>query len=198
MPKKTIRALGELTGKRILVRIDLNVPVDKKKGDGTISNDRRIRAALPTIQHLLNQGAAVICMSHLGRPGGDSVKDRPLMMDKVAVRVGELLRKPVRKAADTVVGPAVNAAEQAMKPGDVLMLENLRFDKREQKNDEGFAKELAALADVYVNDAFGTCHNDSDASMVAVPRAMAGKPRVVGFLVEKELTIIDSLLSSPT
>jgi phosphoglycerate kinase len=136
-------------------------------------------------------------MSHLGRPSGDAAKDAPLKMDKVAARLGELLGKPVRKAADQVVGPAVSAAAQALKPGDVLMLENLRFDKREQKNDEGFAKELAALADIYVNDAFGTCHNDHDASMVAVPRVMAGKPRVVGFLVEKELNVIDSLLSSP-
>ena len=197
MPKKTIRDLRDVPGKRALVRVDFNVPLDKKKGDGTISNDRRIRAALPTLQYLTGQGTAVICMSHLGRPSGDPVKDAPLKMDKVALRLGELLGKPVRKAAEEVVGPAVTAAALALKPGDVLLLENLRFDKREQKNDEGLARELAALADIYVNDAFGTCHNDHDASMVAVPRVMAGKPRVVGFLVEKELHVLDNLLSAP-
>ena len=195
MAKKTVRELPDLKGKRVLVRVDFNVPLDKKSGD--ITNDRRIRAALPTIQYLLDKGAAVICMSHLGRPSGDPTKDAILRMDKVAARLGELLGKRVPKADETVVGPQVSAAARALKPGDVLMLENLRFDKREQKNDEGFAKELASLGDAYVNDAFGTCHNAHDASMVAVPRAMAGKPRVVGFLVEKELRILDELLTNP-
>jgi phosphoglycerate kinase len=195
MPKKTVRDLPDLKGKRVLVRVDFNVPLDKKSGD--ITNDRRIRAALPTVQYLLDKGAAVICMSHLGRPSGDPAKDAILRTDKAAARLGELLGKRVPKAGDTVVGPPASAAAQALKPGDVLMLENLRFDKREQKNDEGFAKELASLGDAYVNDAFGTCHNSHDASMVAVPRAMAGKPRVVGFLVEKELRILDELLTNP-
>jgi phosphoglycerate kinase len=197
MAKKTIRELGDLKGKKVLIRVDFNVPLDKKKGDGTITNDRRIRAALPTIQHLLNAGAAVIAMSHLGRPTGDPAKDAPLKMDKVAARLGELLGRSVKKAADAVVGPEVSVAAQGLKAGDVLLLENLRFDKREQKNDEEFAKAIASLGDVYVNDAFGTCHNEHDASMVAVPRVMKGKPRVVGFLVEKELKIIDGLLGSP-
>jgi phosphoglycerate kinase len=120
-------------------------------------------------------------------------------MDQVAARFGELLGKPVKKAADEVVGPAVAAAVGAMKPGDVVLLENLRFDPREQKNDPAFAAALAALGDAYVNDAFGTCHNDHDASMVAVPAAMkaAGKPRAVGLLVAKELDVIDALMSHP-
>jgi phosphoglycerate kinase len=195
MAKKTVRDLPDLKGKRVLVRVDFNVPLDKKSG--AITNDRRIRAALATIQYLLDKGAAVIAMSHLGRPSGDPAKDAILRMDKVAARLGELLGKRVPKAGEAVVGPQVSAAAKELKAGDVLMLENLRFDKREQKNDEGFAKELASLGDAYVNDAFGTCHNAHDASMVAVPRAMAGKPRVVGFLVEKELRILDELLSNP-
>src|SRR5262249_58960552 len=99
MPKKTVRDLGDLKCKRVLVRVDFNVPLDKKKGDGTISNDRRIRAALPTIQYLLDKGAAVICMSHLGRPGGDAAKDAALKMDRVAARLGELLATPGTNAA---------------------------------------------------------------------------------------------------
>jgi len=197
MEKKTLRELGssDLRGKRVLVRVDFNLPLDKKTG--AISNDRRIRGALPTVKYLLDAGASVIAMSHLGRPSGDPAKDDLLKMDKVAVRFGELLGKPVKKAGDSVVGPAVAAAALALKPGDVLMLENLRFDPREQKNDAEFAQAIAALGDVYVNDAFGTCQNDKDASMVAVPAAMVGKPRVLGFLVEKELTIIDGLMANP-
>jgi len=197
MPKKSITHLtpADLKGKRVLIRVDFNLPLDKKTG--AISNDRRIRGALPTIKYLLDAGASVIAMSHLGRPGGDPATDAMLKMDNVAERFAELLGRPVKKAGDTVVGPAVTAAALAMKPGDVLMLENLRFDPREQKNDPEFAKAIAALGDVYVNDAFGTCQNDKDASMVAVPAAMAGKPRVLGFLVEKELNVIDGLMASP-
>ncbi len=198
MAKKTLHDLPPLTGKTVLVRVDFNVPIDKKTG--AVKNDRRIRGALPTIQHLLGQGAKVVCMSHLGRPEKATPDERKnLTMDKVAARLGELLSKPVNKAADEVVGPAVTAAVAAMKPGDVVLLENLRFDPREQKNDAEFARAIGALGDVYVNDAFGTCHNDRDASMVAVPAALkaAGKPRAVGFLVAKELEIIDSLVASP-
>src|SRR5205807_460471 len=197
MPKKTIADLRDVRGKRVLIRVDFNVPLDKKTGD--IKTDRRIRAAIPTVQQLLDRGAAVVAMSHLGRPSGDPAKDAPLRMDKVAARFGELLGKPVKKAADQVVGPAVTATVAAMKPGDVLLLENLRFDPREQKNDPEFAAQLAALGDVYVNDAFGTCHNDKDASMVAVPAAMKaqGKPRAVGLLVAKELEVIDGLMAHP-
>jgi phosphoglycerate kinase len=197
MAKKTLADLLALNGKKVLIRVDFNVPLDKKTG--AISNDRRIRAALPTIRQLQDKGAAVIAMSHLGRPAGDPAKDANLKMDRVAARFSELLGRPVRKAADVVVGPAVTAAAGAMKPGDVLLLENLRFDPREQKNDAEFAGQIAALGDVYVNDAFGTCHNDKDASMVAVPAAMKaqGKPRAVGLLVAKELEVIDGLMSYP-
>jgi phosphoglycerate kinase len=120
-------------------------------------------------------------------------------MDKVAERLADLLDRPVKKAGSTVVGPEVTATVNAMKPGDVVLLENVRFDPREQKNDPEFAKAIAALGDAYVNDAFGTCHNDHDASMVAVPAALkaAGKPRAVGLLVAKELAIIDGLMSAP-
>src|SRR5947209_3103512 len=197
MAKKTLADLPDLKGRRVLVRVDFNAPLDKKTG--AITNDRRIRAALPTVRQLLDRGAAVVAMSHLGRPSGDPAKDAPLRMDKVAARFGELLGKPVQKAADQVVGPAVTAAVTALKPGDAVLLENLRFDPREQKNDPEFAAALAALGDAYVNDAFGTCHNDHDASMVAVPAAMKaqGKPRAVGLLVAKELEVIDGLMTAP-
>ncbi|MBN9520180.1 phosphoglycerate kinase [bacterium] len=198
MPKKTLSDLGPLAGKKVLVRVDFNVPLDKKTG--AVKNDRRIRGALPTIKTLLDGGAAVIAMSHLGRPEKATPEERAnLTMDKVAARFGELLGKPVKKAANEVVGPAVSAAAAALKPGEVLLLENLRFDPREQKNDPEFAAAIAGLADAYVNDAFGTCHNDKDASMVAVPAALktAGKPRAVGLLVEKELTVVDGLMSAP-
>jgi phosphoglycerate kinase len=198
MPKKDIDDLGDLSGKRVLVRVDFNVPLDKKTG--VVKNDRRIRAAMPTIKRLLDAGAAVIAMSHLGRPEKATPEEKAnLTMDKVAQRFGELLGRPVKKAGNEVVGPAVTAAVQAMKPGEVLLLENLRFDPREQKNDKDFAAAVAALGDAYVNDAFGTCHNDKDASMVAVPAALKaqGKPRAVGLLVEKELNVIDGLLADP-
>jgi phosphoglycerate kinase len=134
-------------------------------------------------------------MSHLGRPKGDPKKDAPFRMDRVAARLGELLGKPVKKV-DEVVGPVVSAAAQALRPGDVLVLENLRFHPGEQAGDPAFARELAALGDVYVNDAFGTCHR-KDASMYAVPAATKGKPRVVGTLVARELDVLDRLLSDP-
>lgn len=192
MPKKTLTDLGNLQGKRVLIRVDFNVPQDDA---GNISNDRRIRSAVPTIEHVIKNGGAAIIMSHFGRPKGDPKKDAPFKMDKIATRLGELLKKSVIKL-DSVVGPEVTSAVAALKPGDVLVLENLRFNPGEQKGDEAFARELAALGDVYVNDAFGTCHR-TDASMYAVPAAMAGKPRVVGFLVAKELDILGQLLSNP-
>lgn len=189
MPKTTLADLGDLTGKRVLIRVDFNVPMDKKTG--AITNDRRVRAALPTIRALLDKGASVIAMSHVGRPSGDPAKDAILKMDKIAARFGELLGQSVKVMAD--LNP------QPIPPRSVVMLENLRFDPREQKNDAGFAAQIAALGDIYVNDAFGTCHNDKDASMVAVPAAMkaAGKLRAVGLLVAKELEIIESLMDSP-
>ena len=198
MAKKTIADLGDLKGKKVLIRVDFNVPLDKKTGE--IKNDRRIRGAIQTVRKLLDAGAAVIAMSHLGRPEKATPEERiHLTMDKIAARFGELLGRPVKKAAGVVVGPEVRATISEMKSGDVVLLENLRFDPREQKNDPEFAAAIAALGDAYVNDAFGTCHNDKDASMVAVPAALkaAGKPRAVGLLVGKELEIIESLMSHP-
>jgi phosphoglycerate kinase len=192
MPKKSLSDLKELRGKRVLIRVDFNVPLDEA---GNISNDRRIRGAVPTIRTVLDAGASAIVMSHLGRPKGDPKKDAVFRMNKVAERLEHLLGRPVRKV-DAVVGPEVASAVQQLQAGGVLVLENLRFHPGEQKGDAAFAGELAALAEVYVNDAFGTCHRE-DASMVAVPRAMQGKPRVVGHLVGKELNVLDRLLSAP-
>ena len=198
MAKKTITDLGDLNGKRVLVRVDFNVPLDKKTG--AVKNDRRIRGALPTIRALLDKGAAIVAMSHLGRPEKATTEERAnLTMEKVAARFGELLGRPVKFVGSEVVGPAVASTVGAMQPGDVVLLDNLRFDPREQKNDPQFAAALAALGDAYVNDAFGTCHNDHDASMVAVPAVMkaAGKPRAVGLLVAKELDVIEGLMGNP-
>ena len=195
MAKKTILDLSDLAGKRALVRVDFNVPL---KADGGIESDRRIRAALPTLHVILQAGGSAVLMSHLGRPKGGPDKNPHLRMDRVAQRLGELLGRPVRKA-NQVVGPEATAAAQALKPGEVLLLENLRFDEREQKADEGLAGELAALGDYYVNDAFGTCQNDTDTSMFTVPKVMKeqGKHRVIGLLVAKEMNILDTLLSNP-
>jgi phosphoglycerate kinase len=198
MAKKTIADLGDLHGKRVLVRVDFNVPMDEA---GHITNDRRIVGALPTLKTLLDRGASLILMSHLGQPEGKPgdadfrTRNARLRMDRVAQRLQERLGQPVRKV-DEVVGPSVTAAVQQLKPGEVLLLENLRFHPGEKSQDPAFARELASLADGYVNDAFGTCHRQ-DASMLAVPAAFKGKPRVVGALVAKELQILDGLLSNP-
>jgi phosphoglycerate kinase len=192
MQKKTLRDLTDLRGKRVLIRVDFNVPLDEQ---GHVTNDRRIRSALPTIRYVLEHGAAAIVMSHLGRPKGDPQKDAIYRMDRVAERLRELLGKTVHKV-DEVVGPTVTAAARALQLGEVLLLENLRFHPGEQKGDPEFARQLADLGEVYVNDAFGTCHR-TDASMYAVPQAMAGKPRVAGFLVARELEVLGRLLASP-
>ncbi|MBM4068139.1 MAG: phosphoglycerate kinase [Planctomycetes bacterium] len=192
MAKKTIADVADLMGKKVLVRVDFNVPLDDA---GNITNDRRIRAALPTLRHILDKGGSAIVMSHLGRPKGDPKKDAPFRMDRAAQRLGELLGKPVQKI-DEVVGPHADGAAATLQQGHVLVLENLRFHPGEQKGDAAFAAQLGKLADIYVNDAFGTCHRQ-DASMLAVPESMKGKPRVVGFLVAKELDILDNLLGSP-
>lgn len=192
MAKKTVADLKDLDGKRVLVRVDFNVPLDQA---GNITSDRRIQAALPTIRYILDKGGSAIVMSHLGRPKGDPAKDAPFKMDRVAGRLQELLGKPVTKL-DEVVGPKVQAAAKTLKPGEILVLENLRFDPREESGSAAFAMALAHLGDVYVNDAFGTCHRPH-ASMLAVPQAMIGRPRVVGFLVAKELDVLGQLLSTP-
>lgn len=198
MAKKTLDDLGDLKGKKVLLRVDFNVPLDKKTG--AVKNDRRIRAAIPTVKHLLDAGASVVVMSHLGRPEKATPDERKnLALDKVAAKFGELLGVTVAKAANEVTGPAVTSAVAALKPGGVILLENLRFDPREQKNDTAFAQELAALGDVYVNEAFGTCQNDKDTSMVGLPAALkaAGKSRAIGLLLAKELEIIDGLMAHP-
>ncbi|MBO2518326.1 MULTISPECIES: phosphoglycerate kinase [Limnochorda] len=184
-----VQAVDQLPveGKRVLVRVDFNVPLSE---DGTITDDTRIRAALPTIQHLLDRGAAVILMSHLGRPKGQVVES--LRLDPVADRLGELLGRPVRKVNDCV-GPEAEAAAQALKPGEVLLLENLRFHPEEEKNDAAFAQKLASLADAYVNDAFGAAHR-AHASTEAVARLL---PSAAGFLMLKEIQIMGGALENP-
>ena len=193
MAKKDIHSLQNIQGKKVLVRVDFNVPQDEH---GNITNDRRIRGAIPTIRGLLEKGAAVIAMSHLGRPKGDPVKDAPFKMDKVAKRLGELLNKSVHKV-DSIIGQDAKDAAANLKAGEILVLENVRFHPGEQAADAAFAKELASLGDIYVNDAFGTCHR-KDSSMHGVPAALKGKPRVVGTLVAKELAILEQLFSNPS
>jgi len=185
MNKKTIRDI-DVKGKRVLVRVDFNVPLS----EGMVSDDTRIRAALPSIQYLLNRKATLILCSHLGRPEGQVVDD--LRMDPVARRLSELLERPVNKL-DECIGPKVEAAVQAAKPGDVILLENTRFHPEEKQNDPAFAAQLAALADLYVNDAFGTAHR-AHASTEGVAHYL---PAVAGLLMEKELEFLGSALASP-
>ena len=191
MPKQTIRDL-DLAGKKVFVRVDFNVPQTK---DGGVSDDRRIRAALPTLNYALEHGASLVLVSHLGRPTGDPQADAPFRLDAVAARLQDLIGRPVLKVNDTV-GPEAQAAAAALEPGGIVVLENVRFNKGEKKGDPAFAKQLAALADVYVNDAFGTSHRD-EASMVAVAECFPPERRGIGFLVEKELQILDTLLGEP-
>jgi phosphoglycerate kinase len=188
LAKQTVRDL-DVSGKKVLVRVDFNCPQGK---DGDVSDDRRIRAALPTLRHVLDHGGSLILVSHLGRPTGDAEADRPFRLDKVAARLERLVGRPVKKVDDTV-GPQAQAACAALGPGEIVVLENVRFNKGEKKGDPGFAEALASLADAYVNDAFGTCHRD-EASMVAVPEQFPPDRRAIGFLVEKEVRILDELL----
>jgi phosphoglycerate kinase len=186
MNKKTIRNI-DVAGKRVLVRVDFNVPLDAEQH---ITDDTRIRAALPTIQYLLDHGAAVILMSHLGRPDG-KVNDK-MSLKPVAYHLSRLLGKPVQMATDSI-GPQVAALARALQPGQVLLLENLRFHKEEEKNDPDFARQLASLGDVYVNDAFGTAHR-AHASTEGVTHYLPG---VAGFLMEKEINFLGSALENP-
>jgi phosphoglycerate kinase len=191
MPKQTVRDL-DVKGQKVLVRVDFNVPQTE---GSDVADDRRIRAALPTLSDILHRGGSLILVSHLGRPTGDPHADAPFRMDKVAARLERLFGRQVKKVNDTV-GPEAQAAAKDLASGGIVVLENVRFNKGEKKGDAAFAKEMAALADAYVNDAFGTCHRD-EASMVAVPEQFPPARRAIGFLVEKELKILDSLLANP-
>lgn len=186
MPKLSIRDL-DLNGKRVFMRVDFNVPL--APGGQEITSDKRIKAALPTIQYALDHGAGLVLASHLGRPKG---KVNPEMSLKpVAVRLSELLGKPVAFAPD-----CVGAAVEAMlpKPGEILLLENLRYHAEEEKNDPGFAAQLAKLGDVYVNDAFGTAHR-AHASTEGIIQFL--KPAAAGLLMEKELTYLEKCTKNP-
>jgi phosphoglycerate kinase len=184
LQKKTVKDI-DVSGKRVLVRCDFNVPLES----GQITDDRRITEALPTIKYLLGGGAAVILASHLGRPKGVTPE---LSLKPIADRLTELLGREVRLLSDSV-GPEVESACQAAKPGDILLLENVRFHPEEEQNDASFAAQLASLADVYVNDAFGTAHR-AHASTEGVARHL---PSVAGFLMQKEIDYLGKALGEP-
>jgi len=186
--KKTVGNLSaaDLNGKRVLMRADFNVPLD----GGNITDDTRIRAALPTIQYLTSNGAKVILTSHFGRPKGVTEKYR---LTPVAQRLSELLGKEVKKPSDCI-GEEVNAAVAAMENGDVILLENVRFYAEEEANDPEFCKKLASVADLYVNDAFGTAHR-AHASTAGVTKYLS--PSVAGYLIEKELKFLQGAIEQP-
>lgn len=186
MDKLTLHDL-EPAGQRVLVRVDFNVPVDET---GRITDDRRIRAALPTIRYLADRGAKVILCSHFGRPKGKVVEEYRL--NRVAERLSELLGKPVAKV-DDCIGEEPRRAAAALQPGEVLLLENVRFHAEEEKNDPEFARELASLADLYVNDAFGAAHR-AHASTAGVAAYL---PAAAGFLLERELEVLGRALENP-
>lgn len=185
-----IRSIEELDaqGKRVLVRVDFNVPVDDA---GNVTDDTRIRAALPTIERLLDQGARVILASHRGRPAGEGFEEA-FSLAPAAGRLAELIGRDVALAADTV-GEDAQAKVAAMEPGNVVLLENVRFDKREKKNDPAFAEALAALADAYVNDAFGTAHR-AHASTAGVAARL---PAYAGYLMQREVSTLTGMLDEP-
>ncbi len=187
MDKMTVRDV-QVAGKRVLVRVDFNVPVDARTG--AITDDSRIRAALPTIKYLIKHKAKIVLISHLGRPAGKAIKEFSLA--PVAERLTKILDKKVTFTADCV-GPEVEKAVAAMKAGDVLLLENLRFHPEEEAGSAEFAKALARLGDVFVNDAFGTSHR-AHASIVGIARYL---PAVAGLLLEKEINTLSGLLKNP-
>jgi phosphoglycerate kinase len=187
MAKKTIEDI-QVSGKKVLVRCDFNVPLDENK---LITDENRIRGALPTIKYLMDHGARVILCSHLGRPKGGF--DMKYSLKPVADRLSQLLGKEVKLAED-VIGPSAQALAAGLKDGDVILLENVRFHKEEEANDPEFAKKLAALAEVYVNDAFGTAHR-AHASTEGVAHLLT--PAVAGYLIGKELSIMGKALEDP-
>lgn len=186
MDKATVRDVA-LAGQRVLMRVDFNVPLD---ANGAITDDTRIKAALPTIQYVLDHGASLVLMSHLGRPDGQA--NPKYSLRPVAERLSELLGLPVALAPDST-GSAVTTAAQHLQPGQVLMLENVRFHAAEEQNDQGYAAQLAQLGDLYVNDAFGTAHR-AHASTEGVAHLL---PAYAGFLMEKELNFLGSALEHP-
>ena len=186
LTKKSVEDINVM-GKRVLVRCDFNVPME----DGRITDDNRIVGALPTIKYLLAHNARVILCSHMGRPKGEF--NPKYTLAPVAKRLSELLGKDVALAAD-VVGPDAQAKATALKDGEVLLLENVRFHKEEEKNDPAFAKQLASLAEIYVNDAFGTAHR-AHASTAGVADYL---PAVCGYLIEKEISVMGGALNNPT
>jgi phosphoglycerate kinase len=188
---RTLDDLGDVAGARVFVRVDFNVPIDGNR----VADDQRIRAALPTLRELGERGAALVVASHLGRPGGEPRDE--LRLGPVADRLGELLEVDVM-ALDEVVGDGPEAVCAHIEQGDVVLLENLRFDPGEEANDVRFAGRLAELADAYVNDAFGAAHR-AHASVSALPELMvaSGRPSVAGRLLEREVEVLGRLLSDP-
>ena len=190
MPKKTIAQIP-VDGKRVLIRVDFNVPIE----DGRISDDRRIREALPTLRSVITRGGSLVLMSHLGRPEGTGY-EAEFSLKPVADRLSELLGTAVQFPSTDCTDAAAQAAVKALTPGQVLLLENVRFAKGEKKGEATYAATLASYGDIYVNDAFGTAHRE-DGSMFAVPKAMTGKPRVAGLLLDKELRYLADTLRAP-
>ena len=187
MNKKTIRDI-DVSGKKVLVRCDFNVPLDKETGE--IIDNRRIRAAIPTIKYLLDNNAKIILCSHLGRPKGEF--NLKYSLRPVAEELSKLLNKEVKLAKDVIGEDAVNLSSN-IKEGEIVLLENVRFHKEEEENNPEFAKKLASFADIYVNDAFGTAHR-AHASTAGVADYL---PAVSGFLIEKELEFLGSSLENP-
>lgn len=198
MAKKTIADV-DVEGKRVLMRVDFNVPLDD---DHQVTDDRRIRMAIPSIQSVLDRGGSVILMSHLGRPKGEVKSEYSLR--PAADKLAQLLGRPVKFASD-ITGESAKSQLASLEHGDILVLENVRFAPEEESKEktadekaakEAFARQLADVADIYCNDAFGTCHRPH-ASMYTVPALMEGKPKVVGFLVEKEIKYLSDAIANP-